>query len=147
MSDAYLRLAKLLKQRDNPVLIGPIIGTVISTPPEIEVYVNEKIQLKKHQLVIGEEKVKNYQREFSAEGEVGELKIELSQFSITSSDKDAGGDTHGIVSGTGNLTGSGTFKKTGTIKWTDELIEGDEVILVPMQNNNLYFLLDKATRY
>lgn len=147
MSDAYLRLAKLFKQRENPVLIGPVIGTVITAPPELEVYVNKKIQLRKHQIIVGEEKVKNYQREFLSEGEVGELKIELSQFSITSSDKDSGGDSHGIVSGTGNLTGSGTFKKTGTIKWTDELLEGDEVILVPMQNNNLYFLLDKATRY
>ncbi len=147
MSDAYLRLAKLFKQRENPVLLGPVIGTVITAPPELEVYVNKKIQLRKHQIIIGEEKVKNYQREFLSEGEVGELKIELSQFSITSSDKDSGGDSHGTVSGTGSLAGKGTFKKTGTIKWTDELVEGDEVILVPMQNNNLYFLLDKATRY
>ncbi len=147
MSDAYLRLAKLFKQRENPVLLGPVIGTVITAPPELEVYVNKKIQLRKHQIIIGEEKVKNYQREFLSEGEVGELKIELSQFSITSSDKDSGGDSHGTVSGTGSLAGKGTFKKTGTIKWTDELAEGDEVILVPMQNNNLYFLLDKATRY
>lgn len=147
MSDAYLKLAKLFKQRENPVLIGPVIGTVITAPPELEVYVNKKIQLRKHQIVIGEEKVKNYQREFSSEGEVGELKIELSQFSITSSNKDSGGDSHGTVSGAGSFTGKGTFKKTGAIKWTDELMEGDEVILVPMQNNNLYFLLDKATRY
>ncbi len=147
MSDGYLRLAKLFKQRENPVLIGPIIGTVITAPPELEVYVNEKIQLQKHQIIIGEEKVKNYQRKFSAEGDVVDLEIELSSFSIDSPDKDSGGDSHGTVSGTGSLTGKGTFKKTGTIKWTDELVEEDEVILVPMQNNNLYFLLDKATRY
>ena len=147
MSNVYLRLAKLFKQRENPVLIGPVIGTVTTAPPELEVYVNKKIQLRKHQIIIGEEKVKNYQREFSSEGDVVELNIELSNFSINSADKDSGGDAHGTVSGKGNFKGKGTFKKIGNIKWTDELIEGDEVILVPMQNNNLYFLLDKATRY
>lgn len=146
-NDYYVRLAKLFKDRENPILIGPVLGTVIVAPPELKVQINEKIILKKHQIIIAEEKVSGYQREFSSEGEVNELDITLSEFSISSSDKDSKGDTHGTVSGTGKFKGTGTFKKTGSVKWTDELVEGNKVILIPMLNNNLYFLLDKATTY
>jgi hypothetical protein len=137
MSNPFVELAKMLKERENPKLIGVIIGAVEKAPPELEVRVNSKILLKKHQIVIGEEKVKGYQRKFEVTFDEQSMTVSGSNMSLAGS----GPHKHNLLSWMGNGTG------TGTIQWTDELKEGDKVILVPTNEHNIFFLMDKAYKY
>jgi hypothetical protein len=152
MDSPFIELAKIIKARDNPKLIGPVIGVVEATPPNLEVRINKKILLKTHQLIIAREKMKGYTRNFHFTGNFSDLGIKfVSTFTESAPIFDAPPGAHPpdphkheIKLATSKDT---NFEGKGVIDWTDELKVGDMVIVLPMNNNNLFFLLDKADKY
>lgn len=141
---AYDSLAQVLKQNfANPAWNGPILGTVVSAPPDLEIKIDEKIILKKDKIIVSWEKVKGYTREFK---ENGNIEIEIEEINIDdNSNKDSGGNTHKKIVASGKL--KGTYESTGSNEWTDELKVGDQVILNEFKNQKKFYLIDKAYQY
>lgn len=106
--DGVSELAKMFKDRDPIKYMGPVVGTVLSPPPEIKIQADKDIILDKSHLVIGASILKDYQREYT-----------------TSSDRSSWSDMR-------------------YVRLVDTLKEGDEVILIPSQDEQTYFLVDKA---
>ena len=152
MDSPFVELAKIIKARDNPKLIGPVIGKVEKVPPNLEVRINEKILLKKHQIIMAREKMKEYTREFHFKGNFNNLDIKFEStftetvpiFEVPPTSHPPDPHKHEIKVAISKDT---DFEGTGRIDWTDELKVGDMVIVLPMNNNNLFFLLDKADKY
>ena len=63
--DGVSELAKMLKEREPIRYRGPIVGTVLSPPPEIKIQIDKNIILDKSHLVIGASILKDYQREYT----------------------------------------------------------------------------------
>lgn len=146
----YRNFAKLIKYSQKNKWAGVVLGTVEVAPPDLQVRVNPKLLLKKHQICIAKEKVIGYTREFNIKGEIKEFTLENATIETTSSNTEAGPGPHkhehGIVEGT--ITGqTGTFEFDGTLKWTDELKVGEQVILIPTNQNSIFFLLDTSFYY
>lgn len=146
----YRNLAKLIKGGKRSKWAGVVLGTVEVAPPDLQVRVNPKLLLKKHQICIAKEKVIGYTREFNIKGKIKEFTLENATIETTSSNIEAGPGPHkhehGIVDGT--ITGqAGTFEFDGTLKWTDELKVGEQVILIPTNQNSIFFLLDTSFYY
>ncbi|MGB6129626.1 MAG: DUF2577 family protein [Psychrilyobacter sp.] len=152
MDSPFIELAKIIKARDNPKLIGPIIGIVEKIPPNLEIRINEKILLKKHQIIMAKEKMKGYTREFHFTGNFNSLDMKFETtftettpiFEVPPVTHPPDPHKHEIKLAMSKDT---DFEGTGKIDWTDELKVGDMVIILPMNNNNLFFLLDKADKY
>jgi hypothetical protein len=108
-------LAMMFKNRDNQPYLGPITGTMISTPPEIKVSCFDgKVILDKSKLIIAASVLTDYTREATIDG--------------------------------ATAAPSPVTTISGTLKFTDTLSSGDEVILIPTQDKQTYFLVDKAVR-
>lgn len=139
--DGISELAMLFKERDNKYYLGPQIGKVISPLPEIKIALGDKIILVKEHLIISSHILKDYEREFSIEGQ-----IQLSQENAGETDNASVGDhgSHGHKLASLNLDTQ--YQSTGKIKWTDSLKEGDEVILIPTTNEQQYYVIDKVVR-
>lgn len=60
--DGISELAKLLKERENVLYLGPIVGTILSPPPEIKVQIDKNIVLNKNHLIIAGSLLKGYKR-------------------------------------------------------------------------------------
>ncbi|WP_053955095.1 DUF2577 domain-containing protein [Inediibacterium massiliense] len=133
--DGISELASLFKERDNRPYLGPQVGTIISPPPNIQVYLGDKIILTKEHLIIGAHVLEDYERQFeikgdeSTSGESGSITL-----------KSNVPTTYEVVNG--NVEGNVSMK--GTFKYTDTLKKGDQVILIPTTDEQTYFLLDKG---
>lgn len=140
-------LAWLLVTRNNKNWMGAITGEVVKAPPNLEVKIDPKITLKTKNIVISEEKISTYTREFKSWGNVDEIVIN-GEIETTSSNTEGGpgphNHQHGTISGT--LKGKGTFKLSGTNEWTDDLKVGDMVLLVPTNEHEIFYLVDKVVR-
>lgn len=146
----YRNFAKLIKYSQKNKWAGVVLGTVEVAPPDLQVRVNPKLLLKKHQICIAKEKVIGYTREFNIKGEIKEFTLENVTIETTSSNTEAGPGPHKHEHGTieGTITGqAGTFEFDGTLKWTDELKVGEQVILIPTNQNSIFFLLDTSFYY
>ena len=132
--DGITEFAKLFKERDNILYQGPQTGIVLSPPPEIQISIGDQIVLKKNHLIIAAHVLGDYQRENEI---VGTIENEGLSGSLTLNDM-----SQSLSAGT--ESGSTTVK--GTITYKDTLKTGEEVILIPSTDNQLYFLVDKAVR-
>lgn len=121
---------------DKSAFPGFFVGTVEVAPPEIQVRLNPDVVLYKENLVIAASVLKNYEREF----EIFDAEIQFTD-SNCGQTNNVSAHSHSIESLNVN---SSTLKAKGKIKWTDELVEGDKVILVPTNNEQMYILIEKA---
>ncbi len=118
--------AGILKEFKNRSYPGPQIGVVISAPPDLQIRLGEKIILTMKHLIIAAHVLSGYAR------------------TVDIPDSSAGGSTSVVSDHSHNIDsltiseGSMTFKST--------LVLGDEVILLPAADEQIYFLLDKAVR-
>lgn len=134
-------LAMLFKERDNKVYLGPQTGKVISPLPEIQIALGEKIILTKEHLIIASHILKDYEREFSIEGDMQLSQANAGETS-TVSVGDHGSHKHTVAT----LNINTGYKSTGKIKWTDSLKVDDEVILIPTANEQRYYVIDKVVK-
>lgn len=148
--DNYREIAKLVKYSQKNKWAGVVLGTVEVAPPDLQVRVNPKLLLKRHQICVAKEKVIGYTREFKIKGKIKEFTLENVTIETTSSNTEAGPGPHPHPHGTieGTMTGqAGTFEFDGILKWTDELKVGEQVILIPTNQNSIFFLLNTSFYY
>lgn len=117
--DSITTLAKMLKQNENPKPVSMSTGIVISSPPNAQIRLNDTVILTNSQLVFAAHVLEDYEREIELEGDI---RITASPFQ--------------------------TFEaREVKSKTKDTLKEGDEVILLPTADEQLYFVVGKAVRF
>ena len=171
MSDALERFAALFKQRDNPPAAGIIIGEVIEPPPNFRVKIFDDVIIEKEQIILGSQWNVDYERTF----EIIKGGEELSKFTDGKVKLNKTGETfNGVAEGVATFTtisapsapqvttvtctildpmhehdlnNGQEFAAVGTIKWTNTFKEGDELIIIPAINYELFYVIDKAVRF
>lgn len=140
-------LALIIVQRNNKKWLGTITGEVVKAPPNLEVKIDSKVIIKTRKIIISEEKISTYRREFKSWGTVDEF-ILNGTMKTTSSNIETGPGPHSHKHGTilGKIEGKGTFKISGTNEWVDDLKVGDMVLLLPTNEHELFYLIDKVVR-
>lgn len=138
MDEAFVEFASVLKgvTKGIPKFEGFIVGKVISPPNDIRISIDEAIILDKTNLIIAAHVLKDYEREF----EIFDAEIQFTDENMGNTNT-VSNHSHTIQS---LSVDSQTLKAKGKFKWTDTLKEGDLVILVPSQNEQMYILIDKA---
>ena len=131
-------LARMFKARDNPEWLGAVTGEVVKAPPELEVKLENKAIVKNHKIIISIEKIIGYKRTYSLEGNVTQYDFD----NTTSSEAVPNHPSHPIP----KLSGKGTYKAEGTIQWTDTLKVGDKVLMLPTNEEEYFYLIDKVVR-
>jgi len=117
--DPITTLARMLKENENPKPVSMSTGIVISPPPNAQIRLNETVILYNNQLVFAAHVLDDYEREMVLEGE-----IRFSDSPFQSYEA-----------------------KEVKAKAKDTLKEGDEVILLPTADEQLYFVVGKAVRF
>lgn len=117
--DSITTLAKMFRDNENPKPVSMSTGIVISPPPNAQIRLNDTVILGNNQLVFAAHVLEDYEREIELEGDI---RITDSTFQ--------------------------TFEaKEVKSKTKDTLTEGDEVILLPTADEQLYFVVGKAVRF
>lgn len=141
--DGISELAKMFKDREPIRYKGPIVGTVLSPPPEIKIQIDKNIILDKEHLVICASVLDGYERTYEVGGN---MKFNDSNCGNTNSVNDGGyqASSHSHILESVNINTQ--YTAGGQIKTTDTLKEGDKVILMPSTDEQIYFLIDWAVR-
>ncbi|MEK5171823.1 DUF2577 family protein [Heyndrickxia sp. FSL W8-0496] len=128
------KMAKLFKDRDNQIPSSITTGKVISPPPNAKIRLNDVVILYNNNLVWSAHMLEEYERELELKGE------------IKFTDSDCGSTSDGATVTTLNVD---TTFEAKDVKMTtkDTVKEGDEVILMPTTDDQLYFVLCKAVRF
>lgn len=125
-------LADEFKKRNNKAPMGPIVGIVVSEPPELKILISDgQIKLENEHLYMCQHAMKDYEREFEIENTTD----------VTSNTNGVNVGDHGSHSHV--LT---NIALKSTIKWTDTLKVGDEVLLIPSTSEQMYFIIDKVVK-
>lgn len=117
--DSITTLARMLKENENPKPVSMSTGIVISPPPNAQIRLNETVILSNSQLVFAAHILEDYEREIELEGDIRFTDSQFQSFEA----------------------------KEVKSKTKDTLIEGDEVILLPTADEQLYFVVGKAVRF
>lgn len=133
--DGLTEFAKLFKQRDNTPSASITTGIIITPPPEVQIRLNEVVVLDKENLLFAAHMLADYERE-----------ADYSDGNIIFSDSNSGTTETG--GGIVSLNVDTSYEaKHVKIKMIDTIKIGDEVILMPTTDGQLYFVLDKAVRF
>lgn len=130
-------LVKEIQARNNPVFIGMVTGKVISPFPDIEIQINDKIVIDKTYIERVAEKLLPHKRRFNLITSYTDPKVVGSLQLKSENDP-----TESIVKLTLETKEDGT--STCEIEFVDTIQAGDEVILMPLQDQQKFYLLDKA---
>lgn len=131
-NDGLTELAMLFKERDSRESLSITTGRVVSAPPEPRIMLDDVILLDGRNLVFAAHLLNGYERR---------IKFKEIDWGITTvvNDGGQGASSHKHFV---NLTNEDVL-----IEWTDTLKQGDEVILIPVQDGQLYYVMDKAVRF
>ncbi|WP_342510593.1 DUF2577 domain-containing protein [Sporosarcina sp. FSL K6-1522] len=131
-NDGLTELAIMLKDRDKKTPLSITTGTVVSPPPKPLIALGDVISLDGSRLIFSSHLLNGYERRIKfKETDWGET--------TTVNDGGQGASNHKHYV---NLT-----NEDALIEWTDTLVKGDEVILVPVSDGQLYYVIDKAVRF
>lgn len=117
--DAVTDLALMFKNNENPKQVSMSTGIVISPPPNAQIRLNDVVILYNHQLVFAAHILDDYEREIELEGNIRFTDSQFQSFEAK--------------------------EVKSTTK--DTLKEGDEVILLPTADEQLYFVVGKGVRF
>lgn len=123
--DGLTELAMMFKSNEPKTTPSMTTGFVIASPPEPQIRLNDVIVLDKENLIFAASIVEGYERR---------LKFTDTDCGTTTV---ASQHNHGIA----------TINVDTFAQWTDTIKPGDEVILMPVADGQLYFVLDKAVRF
>lgn len=131
-NDGLTELALLLKQRNNNMPLSITTGKVVSPPPNPLIRLDDVILLDGSNLIFASHLVNGYKRK------------------IKFTDTDCGMTVSVNDGGQGASTHSHEIAEIHIdtmMEWTDTLQKDDEVILVPVSDGQLYYVIDKAVRF
>ncbi|KYG92348.1 hypothetical protein A0U40_05235 [[Bacillus] sp. KCTC 13219] len=123
--DGFTELASLFKERNQKSIPSISTGIVISSPPNPQIRLNDVVILHKENLIFAASIVAGYERKI--------------KFSDVNCGQTAISSNHNHIIEQINID--------TLARWTDTIVEGDEVILVPVGDSQLYYVIDKAVRF
>ncbi|MCG3089126.1 DUF2577 family protein [Sporosarcina cyprini] len=123
--DGLTEFAKLFKDRDPKDVPSITTGIVESLPPEPVIRLSEKIAPDKSQLIFASNLIAGYERH---------IKFTDSNCGTTTTNSN---HNHDIA----------TLNIDTLMQWTDTLKIGDEVIVVPVADGQMYYVIDKAVKF
>jgi len=139
------KLAKMMKKRDNPKLIGPVVGTVIKTLPDIQIKaLSGKVLLDKDDLYINKNLIAGYSRSVESNGVI-DLSDELCGQTDLINDGGYQATNHQHTLENLEIT-DGPYSLEGELILKDSLEKGDEVLLLPTDNNQKFFIICKVKK-
>lgn len=123
--DGLTELAIMFKERNQKSPMSITTGFIEAIPPEPLIRLDDVIVLDKTQLIFASNLVAGYERK------------------IKFTDENCGTTT------TNDLHNHGIeiLNVDTLMQWTDTLVIGDEVILMPVADGQLYHVIDKAVRF
>lgn len=130
--DGLTELARMLKDREPKTPPSISTGVVVAPPPDPQIRLNDTVILYKEHLIFAAHMLADYERA---------IKFDDTNCGTTTSVNDGGDNasshTHEIAE----------LHVDTIMKWKDTIVEGDEVILIPVVDSQLYYVIDKAVRF
>lgn len=138
-------LAQMFKERDNKINIGPCVGKVVGIGPlKISILGGEAILDETiHEIYICDNLLDTYTREYKDEGNI---KFQDTDCGTTNKVHDGGegASPHNHI--VENLSIDTKYNTIGTIVFTDTLKKDDEVLLIPAENQQVFFIVGKVRK-
>ncbi|MEK5070791.1 DUF2577 family protein [Sporosarcina sp. FSL K6-1508] len=130
--DGLTELAKLFKNNENKTMPSITTGIVEALPPNPVIRLSPKIAPDKTQLIFASNLISGYERK---------IKFTDTDCGLTTTENDggmnAGSHNHGIE----------LLEVDTLMQWTDTLAIGDEVIVIPVMDSQMYYVIDKAVKF
>nr|DAD95053.1 MAG TPA: Protein of unknown function (DUF2577) [Siphoviridae sp. ctVqj4] len=135
MEDWATQLAREFRSRDNPNTIGPIIGTIVSPPPDLNISILEG-QVFITKCYVLDYVLNDYTRTIS-------IPTTTAMGTGVTNAVNDGGD-HATAHSHSVLLQSIALSLVQVV-FNDTLKVGDQVLLIPTGDNQVYFLVGKVT--
>lgn len=129
-SDGLTEFAKLLKERENHIPQSITTGIVITPPPEVTIRLNDVVILNKENLIFSAHMLAGYKRDLH----------------LVFNDENCG-QTNVVSMHSHTVQTLNVDTEDAHITTLDTIVEGEEVILMPTTDDQLYFVIDKAVRF
>lgn len=124
------------------MLIGDMIGqatkgtsiikaSVVTPPPNLTIEFDGQI-IPSEQIYCSNYLLPHYHRDYTIDGVIDEIKIDVSKYDYDNDTSDAMGHKIPKLTGSGKYEGSGTYKSHKDIWFEDTLQKGDEVLVLVM---------------
>ena len=124
------------------MLIGDMIGqatkgtsiikaSVVTPPPNLTIEFDGQI-IPSEQIYCSNYLLPHYHRDYTIDGVIDEIKIDVSKYDYDNDTSDAMGHKIPKLTGSGKYDGSGTYKSHKDIWFEDTLRKGDEVLVLVM---------------
>ena len=135
-------IAKLIKGNKKIKGYGPIIGKIISPPPEIKISaLSGKLILSKSYLYINDFLLSQYKRDISIDGQITFIDENCGETDLVNDGGyNASLHLHEIVS----LEVDTDYEAEATINLVDTLKINDEVLLLPTESGQKFFIVCKV---
>ena len=124
------------------ILLGDMIGqvtkgtsiikaSVVTPPPNLTIEFDGQV-IPSEQIYCSNYLLPHYHRDYTIDGIIDEIKIDVSKYDYDNTTQDAMGHKILKLEGSGNYQGNGTYKSHKDIWFEDTLQKGDEVIVLVM---------------
>lgn len=125
--DGLTELAMMFKNNEPKKVPSITTGIVESLPPDPVIRLSPQIAPDKTQLIFASNLISGYERK---------IKFTDTNCGVTTSAGDPS-HTHDVA----------VLDVDTLMQWTDTLVIGDEVIVIPVTDSQMYYVLDKAVKF
>lgn len=120
-----------------------IIAKVSQVPPNIQLTFSEQT-IYAEQIYVSNYLLPHYDRDYTIDGVIDEIKIDVDSYDYTNKTSDLSGDKIIPLQGSGKFEGNGTYKSHKDIWFEDTLKVGDEVLVAIV--GMFYVVISKITK-
>lgn len=120
-----------------------VIAKVMTPPPNLHLKFSEQVIYPK-QIYCSNYLLPHYHRDYTIDGIIDEIKINVDSYDYTNTTNDLSGDKIIPLQGSGKFEGNGTYKSHKDIWFEDTLKVGDEVLVALV--GAFYVVISKITR-
>ena len=136
--DGIVELASLFKERDNQTFMGIQLAKVIKPLPDIQLQIGKDILLEKDDLYISQHLLEGYKRNVKIVGNIDIGNVQTT--SVNDGGENASSHSHEVSIKAKSTTITGEQTNEAYLK------AGDYVIIIPTQDEQTYFVIDKGVR-
>lgn len=129
MSDLGLMIGEMIGQATKGTSI--IKASVLTPPPNLTIEFDGQT-IPSEQIYCSNYLLPHYHRDYTIDGVIDEIKIDVSKYGYDNTTQDAMGHKIPKLEGSGNYQGNGTYKSHKDIWFEDTLQKGDEVLVLVM---------------
>ena len=129
MSELGILVGEMIAQATKGSSI--IKATVETPPPNLTIKFDGQV-IPSEQIYCSNYLLPHYHRDYTIDGVIDEIKIDVSKYDYDNDTSDAMGHKIPKLTGSGKYEGSGTYKSHKDIWFEDTLRKGDEVLVLVM---------------